>query len=1074
MTALTDRPPTQPSSSGAAGRSVAALLFVDAVGDPLITTLEALAAGNVLPQSLVVLDASEGHRAGAVCRAHPISREVTVVVDDLPTGLGARAAYARTTGTAPVTEVPTDTSAVWMLAAGQVPAQDALRALADAVRRSPSCGVAGPKVVDVQDPRSLLSVGIAATRTGRVLSTPEPGQPDMGQFDNRADVLAVPAAGMLVERTLWAQLSGHQPVLGDLGADLDLCWRAHLAGRRVLTVPAARLAAPPASDLAGAQADTPGRRRAARRVALARCAWWTAPFLALWLVLTSLLGGLALLLAKRPRAAAAEVADLGAVLDPWRTVAARWRGRRDKVVRRSDLRSLFVGAGDVARHIGDRLNPGSVVTQGANPGADPQTALAEGDTLDAGSLGGRLGRNPGLWAVVAALVAAGFAWRGVSGGHLAALRSGLAGGQLLGGRATPGSLLHDWWDGWSGSGLGSGVQGSPASVLLAGPAWLVEHIPFLSVSAPGGAAVAFLVASAVPLAAWTAYLAGRVATGSRWPRALVALVWAASPVAAAAVVEGRLAALVVLVLLPLVVAGTARLLARGGRTTTAAGTGLVAAALGAFVPALLAVLLVVLVLGMVLAPGGAKVRALLAAALPVGLLGPWGIEVAQHPAALLTGPGLLADAGSAPTLSHLALFSPGATGHYPWWAAAPVVGLAAVGLLRGRRRGLAVVLLGLLAVIGLAGTLAAPRVHLGTLPLGQTGAGSVLVPWWGSAMLLAMAGLLGVVLVGLSDLSLRRSRGGWPALLRWPAVAVLAAVAVAAPVLHGWSGIDGRLQAWTDPRPAIAVDQADAPQANRTLLLAATSAGMGYRLVAAEAPDLAIGLATVRVGQDDESTSDVVSRTPAPARAGTAAASFDPPSASLAARTIQALLDGTSGGSGDLDEPPTSTRLADLGVGFVGLGTGSPAAMAPRLDATAGLFRMGSHGGYDYWRVQSSNAAADSSVGAPRIRLVTGAGTTGVPVTGVHAATTTTVQAAGAGTLLVSEPATWARRATVRLDGRELPAIGGRPAYAIPAGEHRLSIRVEPEQPWWRLGQAGLLLVGLYLALPTRRARRTA
>ncbi|MEO7070418.1 MAG: hypothetical protein ABI131_08000, partial [Nostocoides sp.] len=470
MTALTDRPPAHPSAPGPGVQSVAALLYVAAVGEPLIATLDAVAAGTLQPQTLVVLDASEGHRAGAVCRAHPIARDLTVVVADLPSGTAARAAYARTAGAQPATELPSGTTAVWLLAAGQVPGKDALRALADAVRRSPSTGLVGPKIVDADVPGRLRSVGIAATRTGRVLSTPEPGQPDMGQFDGRSDVLGVPAAGLFAEQPLWAQLGGHQASLGDLGADLDLSWRAHLAGRRVLTVPAARLAVPATSDLAGAQADTAARRRAARRVALARCAWWTAPFVALWLIFTSLLGGLALLVAKRPRAAGGEIADLGALLDPWRTIAARWRGRRGKVVRRSDLRSLFVGPGEVARHVGDRLNPGLAVPGPTSPDASADAeagaptgaptagpshplsdAFDEEATTDNGSLGGRVGRNPGVWAVLVALAAAGFAWRGVAGGHLGALRGGLTGGQLLGGRVSPASLFHDWWDGWSGS-----------------------------------------------------------------------------------------------------------------------------------------------------------------------------------------------------------------------------------------------------------------------------------------------------------------------------------------------------------------------------------------------------------------------------------------------------------------------------------------------------------------------------------------------------------------------------------------------------------------------------------------------
>ena len=64
------------------------------------------------------------------------------------------------------------------------------------------------------------------------------------------DALAVPFAGSLVERDLLATLRGWETSFGDVGADLDLGWRAHNAGRRVVVVPAARV-----------RSRTRGRRR---------------------------------------------------------------------------------------------------------------------------------------------------------------------------------------------------------------------------------------------------------------------------------------------------------------------------------------------------------------------------------------------------------------------------------------------------------------------------------------------------------------------------------------------------------------------------------------------------------------------------------------------------------------------------------------------------------------------------------------------------------------------------------------------------------------------------------------------
>ena len=53
---------------------------------------------------------------------------------------------------------------------------------------------------------------------------------------------------MLVRRDVFDALGGFEPAFAPYAEDLDLCWRAHLAGHRVVVVPAARVreaAAPP-------------------------------------------------------------------------------------------------------------------------------------------------------------------------------------------------------------------------------------------------------------------------------------------------------------------------------------------------------------------------------------------------------------------------------------------------------------------------------------------------------------------------------------------------------------------------------------------------------------------------------------------------------------------------------------------------------------------------------------------------------------------------------------------------------------------------------------------------------------
>ena len=129
------------------------------------------------------------------------------------------------------------TTLAWLLPVGTTPEPGTLVALVDTWRRSPSAGVVGPKHLDAADPHLLRALAIRTTRGGRLLSRPAPGEPDQGQYDRSSDALGVPFAGSLVERDLLVDLRGWETSFGDVGADLDLGWRAHNAGRRVVVVP---------------------------------------------------------------------------------------------------------------------------------------------------------------------------------------------------------------------------------------------------------------------------------------------------------------------------------------------------------------------------------------------------------------------------------------------------------------------------------------------------------------------------------------------------------------------------------------------------------------------------------------------------------------------------------------------------------------------------------------------------------------------------------------------------------------------------------------------------------------------
>ena len=1057
---VTDTPAAGTSPAAA---SVTAVLVLRGELTALPQTLDALARQTRGPERLLVVDLGLDGSAVETVRAHrgvaeavPSIRFVTVPPSST-TGYAVRAALDETSSVlgAQGDPLPDGVEHVWVLTADCAAAPMTLARLLDAVRRSPSVGVAGPKLVLWEQPGRLHSVGVQLTRSGRVIPSPSPGEPDQGQYDRRSDVLAVPSAGMLAERGVLEDLDWHEPVLGEFGSEVDLGWRAQAAGRRVVVVPRATVRTA-ANTLSGAhpwQPDAaPSARRQARRVALARCSWWALPFLSAWIAATGLLAGLALLLAKRPRAAWAEIGDLGALLTPGRVLKARWRSRGSRRVRRRDLDGLFVRPRAVLRHTGDLIHdqvafePTLHQTTPRNVEPGPVSDDAEDLNVLGSTIAGRVVRNPGLLAVLVATLITSFASRHVGGGILDRFRHGLSGGELYGVRADAVTAWHAWLDGWHGAGMGHSGEQSPALAVLAGLAWLVAHLPVLGAPAsPLGAAVAVLVGLAIPLATLTAYLGARVATHSRWPRALAALAWGTAPALTTAVAVGRLAAVVAAILLPLVAAGCVLAARRRGSTTVTAATVLGAAVLGAFVPALLIPVLLAGLVTVALGSGTARLRGLALAVGPVLLLGPWVVTLIEQPNLLLTGPGLSVWGESQALPWQLALLHPGGAGSYPVLLSAPLVLAGVVGLVRGGRgRARAAWLLGLLALTGLAFALAAPRLHLGTVPSDLPHAGSAVTAWSGTGLLVLTLALIAAALSGSEGLAVARSRGGWLAVLRWPVGAALVGAVLIGAGWTAWRSVGDTLGAWSDPRPAVAEDQAEGGLANRMVLLEPDAAGLTYELLGREPGAVARTLPAAASASSGHTTLDTA---------------------------VSALFEqGAAPG-----ELRPAEGLSDLAVGFVGLRTESTDPRIRELDATAGLSRLGEHDGLIFWRVLAGGGSSgDEAVAPSRARLVTAKTEQAVPVDGAHSAIDTKVVVPQGASLVLAEPVEWTRHARVTVDGRVLAPRAGSAAYDLPAGPATIRAQVLPTDPWWRNVQAIALLLVVFLAVPfgNRGSRR--
>ncbi len=1048
--------------------------------DVLATTLDALADQTHLPERLVAVVPGGDAQVLALLSSHRIRRAVATVVTQVPHGhrLGdqvqaamdatpdAQSAVAhaerggggagagngthRTEALAPVEHL-------WFLTADSRPDHDALALLLQAVRSSESAAIAGPKLVQWDRPDRLSAVGVQITRTGRLIPAPPVGQPDQGQYDRRADVLAVPLPGLLVERQLYAALGGFDPTLGSTAGAVDLAWRAYLTGRRVVVVPRARVEYG-ASDLStpASRRRQRGRdRRQTRRVALTRCSLLVAPLLAAWVVASSLVAAVALLLAKRPGPAWTELADAGSIVNPWRTVAARlrFRSRAGNRIRRRHLHGLFVTSRVSVRTTLDLLQ--DVVL----PETTSAEVLTAPDTAEPGpvdeqsqdlnvmttSVVARGLRNPGFLAALVAFVAAAAATRTWRGSPVGALRTGLAGGELTPGRSDAGGLWHAWLDGWHGAGLGAAALPAPHLPVVAGVAWALEHLPLVDTDGSSvPMAVSLLLVLALPLAAVSAYLAARVVTRSRTLRAVAALAWAFSAVATTAVGGGRLGPALAAVLLPAAAAGIARAASRRGAATAAFAGALAATLVVALVPLLLPVLALAAVVLLLFGRGAARWRALPFLVVPAVLLGPWLLAALRDPVLLLGGPGATQWGSPGARPWELALLHPGGPGGYPVLLSVPLVAAAALGLLRAGR-GAAQWSLAGLAVVGLAGAVAAPQVLIGRVPEGQAAAGAPITVWSGAPLLVYALAVVVLALMAAAGLARTRTAGGWAAVARIPVVAAVTAAVLAGAGSVAWLGLGTQLRTWTDPRPAVAIDQAEGPLANRMVVVTPGTDRYTYSIAGREVTDVARGVPAAPLLVEP-----------------------------LLARSISHALSP----SGASSERPAE-GLAALGVGFVGLHTATNSPEVATLDATAGLSRLGSREGVILWRVLPESEGVS---GPPRVRVVSAAATANgsgvpVPVFGEHATTGVALTPGPDRTVVVAEPAGWADHAVVRANGVPISATSGtgRPTYAIPDDATRLSISVPPTNPRWSIIQGILAVTAVFLALPLgRRRRRTS
>ena len=254
---------------------------------------------------------------------------------------------------------------LWLIHDDCAPAKDALHYLLSAIAERPQVVIAGPKLLGWYDRDHLLEAGISIAPNGARWTGLERREQDQGQHDEIKEVLSVSTAGMLVRRAAFEELGGLDPNLALFRDDVDLGWRARVAGFSAICVGQASAFHAQASaserrkvDVSEAFLHRPLMldRRNAAYVMLANSSWWTLPWLVLQLLGTSLLRVVFDLLAKLPGYAGDEIAAVGLLLiHPADLIKARRARRRKRLLSPSVVEPYIPPRGSQIRAGVDRV-----------------------------------------------------------------------------------------------------------------------------------------------------------------------------------------------------------------------------------------------------------------------------------------------------------------------------------------------------------------------------------------------------------------------------------------------------------------------------------------------------------------------------------------------------------------------------------------------------------------------------------------------------------------------------------------------------------------------------------------------
>lgn len=627
---------------------------------------------------------------------------ITVIKTDRDAGFGDAIALAL--GSAKKLTISEQEELIWILHDDCAPSRSALQLLIEGLTDKPQVAFVGPKLLGWYDRKHLLEVGISIAVNGARWTGLDPREQDQGQHDQPTEVLSVSTAAMLARRKTFEDLGGLDPNLALFRDDVDLGWRARVAGFSVLTAPQAIVyhAEAAATERRGVDVEEAFLhrprlldRKNAAYVLLANASWWLLPWIAIQIVGSAAIRAIGYLIAKLPGYAADEIAAVGLlIIKPQDLLKARKLRKAKRLLSPRIIRQFIPPPGSQIRLAAEQasytLRKFFKTDLSADETSDELMSYADIGVIDENfddqdisniALKSRksnwqtLRNRPLLFGLAATFLVSAIASRNrfgvISGGALPTAPGGAM------------DLISKYIESWHLVGLGSAASSPPWIVILAaasaltfGKVWLFLTIFFLFVPT---------------LAFFVVYRSAKRFGLSIHFSVVGGLLYAFSPVIWNSINQGRLGTLVISLLAPIFIS----LLPRTIAIETISWRkiyplALLAAVLSAFSTFFLVIwtLIFIILISLAIIERRSEIKSIglikfvmnadlsrinrffAFMVIPTLLNVPWSASVFLHPTQILLDPGLPLSGGS---LSEVLLLNPGGTSGAPIWIVAPFI-----------------------------------------------------------------------------------------------------------------------------------------------------------------------------------------------------------------------------------------------------------------------------------------------------------------------------------------------------------------------------------------------------------------